>query len=422
MIPDRLFHSDRRDLTVIRAYYFAYIGGVGFISPFLNLFYVSLGLNGKQIGIFASISAVVGLLIAPMWVQEVRKSRSPRAFMQLAIAINAMAYILISNQVAFLPIAVIVFFQALAAAGVAPMSDSLAVKVARTAGTGYGTVRVMGSLGWIFTVLSSGWLIQHLGFKVGFAATGLAYVLSASLLFFVGPDPFTTQVVAGPPKAGLGIAIKRVLGDRVLWGFALALIFIGFLNNGVTQFENVYLAQLGASKSVISVAGIMSALVELPCMILSDRVMRRFGPHRLLMAALVMYVLLRATVLALPAILTIIVVRFATGLCFSMYTVSFVGLITSRTPAEETGTVLALYSITLAGSVNIVASPLTGAAFDALGGRWLYAFAMAGYVAAFASLWATRPKPDAEQTNPAQAISAGAAMEAGAEGSPRTTD
>lgn len=384
--------AERRDLRAVRGYYFAYVGGAGFIGPFLNLFYTSLGLSGKQIGIFASITGVVAMLIAPFWVSEVRKRSNPRAYVQLGIVCSALAYLLISRQTAFVPIAVIVFFQALLTAGIAPTSDSLAVRVARAAGAGYGTVRVMGSLGWIFTVLSAGWLIEHFGFAIGFYMASSALVVAALLLFLVRPQHFTAWSTPNQPKTGLRVAFRRVVGDRTLIGFALALAFIGFLNNGVLQFENVYLSQLGASKSMISVAGILSALVELPFMLYADRIVRRIGPHRVLLVALSMYVGLRLMVLAAPAVFTIMAVRFVTGTCFSLYTVSFIGLISERTPADETGAVLALYSVTIAGFVNIVASPVSGALFDAFGAHGLYALAAAGYGAAVVVLWLTRPR------------------------------
>ncbi len=85
-------------------------------------------------------------------------------------------------------------------------------------------------------------------------------------------------------------------------------------------------------------------------------------------------------------------VRFIGGTSFSLYTVAFVGLISGRTPSSETGTVLALFTVTLGGGVNIIASPLAGALFDAIGPRWLYALSLAGYLAAFSALWLTRPE------------------------------
>ena len=386
---------EQRDLFMVRAYYFAYVGGIGFISPFLNLFYTSLGLSGKDIGTFGSIGGTVSMLLAPYLVNEVRKSRHARRYVQLSLLAGAAAYTLIAQQSSYWPIAVIVFFQALATVAISPLSDALAVRVTRAAGAGYGTVRVMGSLGWIFSVLASGWLVQQFGFKIGFYLTSLAYLAGALLLGFVRTENFTGWSAAGRPKTGVRLALRRVAGDRVLVGFALALVCINFFNSGVLQFENVYLAQLGATNAVIAVAGVMSAIVELPSMVYSDRAVRRLTPQTALQIALVMYVGLRLVVLAFPAVLTIMAMRFITGTGFSLYTVAFVALIAGRTPQDETGAVLALYSVTIAGLVNIVAAPISGALFDALGARWLYVYAALGYAMAFAALWLTRPKQPA---------------------------
>lgn len=389
----RLSQPVQRDLWLARAYYFTFMGGWGFILPFINLYYVSLGLSGKQIGVFASTSAIVGLVAAPLWLTEARKRPNPRWFLQMALSASALAYLLISQQTAFLPIVAIIFFQALASAGVSPMSDTLAVSVAQAAETGYGSVRVWASLGWILTVLSSGWLIGHFGYQTGFGGAGLALAVGASLLFLIRPQNFKARPAApGEPAPGLRQAAGQVFKHPLLRAFALALGLITFLNSGVLQFENVFLAQLGATKSLISFAGILSALVELPFMLLSDRILRRSGAERLMLIALALNLGLRLFVFALPVIPAILIVRFVGGVSFSLYTVSFIGLVSENTSPVERGTVLALFTATLAGLVNIVAAPAAGAAFDALGARWLYLFSALGYLGAFLSLWLARSR------------------------------
>src|SRR5215216_5287217 len=62
-----------KDLFFARAYYFTFMGGRGFILPFANLFYISLGLSGKQIGTIGSLSSIVGLVISPILVTEIKK-------------------------------------------------------------------------------------------------------------------------------------------------------------------------------------------------------------------------------------------------------------------------------------------------------------------------------------------------------------
>src|SRR5690349_1845099 len=152
------------DLTFGRLYYFTFMGGWGFVLPFVNLFYVSLGFSGKQIGLITSISAVVGMIASPIWVSEVKKRPYARRILQIALVLGALGYYVIGSQTSFFFIIILVFLHALAASGIMPLSDSMAVLVASESGNGYGSVRVWASLGWIVSVLSSGWLVTRFGY------------------------------------------------------------------------------------------------------------------------------------------------------------------------------------------------------------------------------------------------------------------
>lgn len=381
-----------RDLIFARAYYFAFMGGWGFVLPFINLFYVSLGLTGAQIGAVGSVSAIVGLVVSPIIVSEIKKRPQARGILQASLMLAALGYFLLGQQTVFLAILVIVFFQSLVGAGIMPASDAMAVHVSEEAGTGYGSVRVWASVGWILVVPVSGWLIERFGFKLGFLGVSLMWLTAALLTLLIQPRYFVRPQLAGQPKSNLRTAFRQITRDRTLLGYAIALVFIGFLNNGVLQFENVFLSQLGASKVLISFAGILSAVVELPFMVYTDRYVRRVGAHRVMLFAITMLFLQRAAVLLFPAIATIMIVRFIGGVSFSFMTIGSVFLISSRTDPSETGTVLAIYTVTLAGLVSVLAAPISGTFFDAIGARWLYALSAAGYAIGFLSMWLTRAR------------------------------
>lgn len=382
----------KKDLFFARAYYFAFMGGWGFILPFTNLFYVSLGLSGTQVGTISSLAAIVSLLVSPIVVTEIKKMPQARLILQLCLVLGAVAYFILGQQIFFSAILLIVFFHTVVTAGIMPTSDSMAVSVAQEAGSGYGSVRVWASVGWIGSVLLAGWLIERFDFQAGFTGVTLMWILGAGLVLFIRPDYFVAKTDIGLSKPGLRTAVQRVLQDRTLLGFGITVVLVGFLNNGVLQFENVFLAELGASKQLISVAGILSAIVELPFMIYADRFVRRAGAHRVMMIALAIVLFQRTAVFLLPSIATIMIVRFIGGVSFSFYTIAFVGLISSRTKASETGTVLALYTVTLSGLVSMIAAPVSGWVFDAWGARWLYLLAMTGYAAGAVIFWLTRPR------------------------------
>jgi MFS transporter, PPP family, 3-phenylpropionic acid transporter len=381
-----------RDLFFTRVYYFCYMGGWGFVLPFINLFYISLGFSGKQIGVISSVSAVIGMLVSPIWVDYVKKHPQARRILQIVLILGAIGYLMIGLQSVFIWCLVVVFLHSLSVAGILPISDSMAVHVAQESDAGYGSIRMFGSLGWIVSLLSAGWLVARFGYIAGFGGVMIMWIIASHVLRRIQPHFFTTQPVENQPKTNMLDALKIVWHDQTLRGFGIALIVIGFLNSGVLQFENVFLSQLGASKQLISVAGILSAVVELPFMIYADRIARRVGMHPLMLLALLLTFFQRLTVLIFPYIAIIMLVRFIGGIAFSFYTICFIGLVTSRTSSREAGTILALFSVTITGLVNIVAAPVSGAVFDVVGARWLYALSAAGYAIGLLCLWWTKPK------------------------------
>lgn len=330
------------------------------------------------------------MVVSPVWVSEVKRHPKARHLLQIALIFGAIGYYSIGLQKYFPFVLLVVFLHSLAASGIMPLSDLMAVTVSHEKGSGYGSVRVWASLGWIVSLLSSGWLVARFGYIAGFIGVCVMWFAASCLLFFIRPNYFSSHHDLDQPKSSVHTAVKFIRQDKVLISFVFALIAIGLLNNGVLQFENVFLAELGASKQLIAIAGILSAVVELPFMIFSDRIIRRVGAHRLMMTAMSLTMFQRLAVLTWPFIPVIMIVRFIGGVAFSFYTISFIGLVSSRTQSAQRGTVLALFTVTIAGLVNIIAAPISGAVFDLIGARWLYALSATGYLVGVSCLWWTR--------------------------------
>ena len=384
--------AKRRDLWLTRLYYFTALGGAGFISPFLNLFYVRLGLSGTDIGLVAAVGSVVALIAAPIWTNESRKRRNPRALLQIALALMALSYLWLGQQKLFWGIALVTVIRVLVGAAISPLSDSLALSVTGATKSGFGSVRVWASIGWVISVLSGGWLIERAGFGAGFTGVCLASLVGAVFLFPIEPRHFAKERVQGQQTARLGTVIQGVLHNRAMVGVGLMVSILGIANSGVGQFETVYLSTLGAKEGLIGVAGMASAVVEIPCMLWADRLVRRKGAHPLLLIAMVMTGLLRGMVLLFPSVLTIMAERAIGGISFSFYAVALIGFISEKTRPQETGTVLALYNVTLVSFIGILSAPVAGAAYDRFGARPLYAIALAGYLLGWLSLWLTRQR------------------------------
>lgn len=385
-------HADRRNLRFTRLYYFLFYGGSGFMTPFLSLFYVQQGLSGTQIGWVTSIGAAVTLVAAPIWAHRNAHWRNPRGMLQLFLVLTALSFLWISQQTLFWGIAVGAIFRALVGAGISPLSDSLALTITRITRAGFGSIRVWGSAGWTVFVLMSGALVQQTGLRTSLLGAFVITSLAALILFPIGSENFSVKKMQDEIEPRFRVVIAGLARNRTMIGLAVMIVFVGVAGSGVGQFENVYLRQLGAPDTLIAVIGMLSAVVEIPCMFLADRLTSRRGPYTLLMLSMLAFLGVRLGVLLVPTIPVFIGTELASGVAFSFYTVGLVRFISEQTTPHETRTVLALFNITLVNLINIVSAPFAGMVFDAFGARWVYLIAVIGYFLAWGSLYISRPR------------------------------
>lgn len=377
-----------RNLWLMRLYYFLYFSGMGAINPFINLFYISRHLSGTEIGVLGTFSALVGLLSAPFWGRLNDNVRHPRLLLQAALFVNSLAYYFLSRQSAFLEMAVIIGLNALICSSINPQSQAQALEAAAGAGTYYGSIRLFGSLGWAIAAVLSGLLIQKTSLLSAFYLFGLTTLLAALVLFLIRPSgqkkpPQQLKPVRLPMKQVLLEMIK----NRELLAFAIALIVMWAASNGTTTFESVYMQRLGAPTSLIGWANTVGAVVEIPMMLLADRVLRRKGSAATLLAGYLSYVLGLTIIVIHPSVASFFIYRAINGVSLALYSIAFTYFIVERTPAQQTGTMLALYSVTIAGLVSILVSPLSGWLFDRIGPYWLYVIALAGYAIAASAIY-----------------------------------
>src|SRR5688572_9299244 len=96
---------DRGDLWRVRLYYFTWLGGGGFLHPFLGLFFIRAGLTGTEIGLITTVAATAALTAAPVWGRWGDAAGHPRRLLQAAVLGNALIFLAISQQKLFWPMA-----------------------------------------------------------------------------------------------------------------------------------------------------------------------------------------------------------------------------------------------------------------------------------------------------------------------------
>jgi PPP family 3-phenylpropionic acid transporter len=370
--------SATRNLRVIRVYYFLWIGAGGFLSPFVTLFYKARGLTGTEIGLLSTFGAITGMLAAPVWGRWGDASRHPRRLIMVALLSSACFALLRGIQSLFWTISIFIILDALIGSGAGSLSNVQAVTAANGEKSGFGSIRLWGSLGWAAVTPLAGLLIERLGLYIPFAGYAFMLVAAVFTLFFV-----RTSSEPRMPRENVGIVpinrmFRMLVSSRGMVGVALAFITIWIATMGRSQFETLYMAQLGAQASLIGVANTISALFEVPFMLLADRLVRRYGSGRILRFSMLVQAGSFLPVVLFPSIPSFFILRIIASIALSFNVPSYYGYLVENAPEGQGGTLVSLFDVTLRSGVSLLAAPLAGILFDQFGPYWLYVIGMGG--------------------------------------------
>lgn len=384
--------ASRRNLWLMRAYYFLWIGAGGFLLPFVTLVYQARGLSGAEIGLLSTCSALAGMAAAPIWGRLGDRSATPRRLLQVVLLSSACLALLRGMQTTFWGFALLVVLESLVGSGSGSLSSTQALSVVEGEKAGFGSIRLWGSLGWAVAAPLAGQLMEWSGFFAPFVGHAVMLVLGVALLGLLRGTEHSPAMLQARVRAPISQVFRTLVRSPSMTGLALALVFLWLSGAGRQQFESIYLAQLGASASLIGWANTAGALIEPPFMLLTDRILRRYGAGRVLRFSILLQAIAYLPVVLFPSVLSVFVLRILFSVAFSLNVVSYLTYLVENAPDGQGATVISLFEVTLRGGVGLVSAPLAGVFFDAFGAYGLYTIGMAGGLLAWLILGTTMPK------------------------------
>ncbi len=243
----------------------------------------SLHFSGTQLGLAAGVTTI-GAMVSPFFVGLI----ADRLFATqgLLAAMHGLGAILLyyaSTQTDFGPFYVVILLYSLCYMPTMALTNSLAFRQMRDPQTEFGTIRVLGTLGWIV----AGLLIGNL--HIESTRMPMQIAAGASLLMAI----YCLTLPHTPP---LGKAEKvtlasifpleavKLLGTRSMAIFAIASFLICIPLQFYYAFTNLFLNQLGVDNAASKMAG--GQISELLCMLLIPWFFRRLGVKYMLVAGM----------------------------------------------------------------------------------------------------------------------------------------
>lgn len=341
------------------------------VNAYMPLWFTDRGLAPGQIGQILGAAALLRVLAGPGWgsvADWLGRRRPVLLFAAMTASGLGLSYVLAHG---FLLILLIAAAQGLAASAINPLTDSLALALARQGVIEYGPVRAAGSATFMLTTAASGWLLNRFGAGLvpWLQATGygLAACLSPGL-----PEVASPQARAHPLA---GAAVFRIPG------FRLAVICTALIQGAHAAFYGfaaLYWRSQGISDTVIGLLLAECIVAEILLFTRGRRLIARLGPAGLTGCAAAASILrwsLTALVLPVPVIALIQPLHAAT---FAMQHLSAMLLLSRFVPPEKAATGQALHAALGYGAPTGLMSLLAGWVYARHGGLVFLLMAASG--------------------------------------------
>lgn len=370
-------------------FYAFYWGAVGLYEPFLNVYFMRIGLDSTQIGWLAAVLPLCTLAVAPLVARMADRARRRVLFLALGSGGFALA-IMLPLAPGFRPtFAAMVGFVGLFAVFRSPivaLADSLTASMAQRHALDFGAMRLWGSIAYTITAICLGLVWARTGFSTMFFCTGLGFVLVIlAALLLEEPAPQVPNVSSREAHPLVELAHEKQpaparwsLDPGLLFLLSATFLVIAALFMAGT-FGSVYMVQLGGSEGLVGALMGISALGEVPGMLVGSRVARRFGYTNTLLVA---YVLNAAGLFGYGLAQTpnvMLIFSALRGLGFGLLLVCTVTIINLRAPHHLAATYQGILNASCWGLAPLLGGPISGWIYQNLGPSTLF-FTAAGMV------------------------------------------
>lgn len=339
----------------------------GLVIPFVNLYLVSVGFSGTQIGILTSLTALVALIFIPMISAYADRTGTHRRLFAACVSGTAAAALGFVTSVSHVWLGGAALARSTADGANAALLSQLTITwLDQHRRAIYGRLRGAGSFGWAVTTFVSGRLVALGGYPLLFIIAALINFAALPLLHVLPESTNRVQDRSGQAEPRVPEFFPLMIG--------IFLFFVGM--NAVSAFAFIYMKQeLGATDDLIGMAASVAALSEVLPMILIDYVLHRIHVRHTLVAGIAGMALtwvLMAILVDTTWILPLMIFR---GLVYTLQNISITLLVARISRPANVTTNQALAQVTVPGLAVLLTGSISGWIFDHAGPRVLLVMA-----------------------------------------------
>ena len=249
-------------------------------QSYMSLYYSALGFGSARIGTINGFTALSSLAGQPFWGVRADRTLSRRRLIAILALISggfALAYSFTRHYILLMLLAVgFSFFYT----AIQPMGDSVILNQLNESGSPFGPLRLCGCMAFAVSGLIFGRIMD------GNGRERLVPILTAVLCAVTAASAFSLPVSPGGQWGGRRMSFKTLIRNRPLMELLLFMTPVQMtMGYFYTFFSPHFMSLEAANGGQLGICYLISAVSEIPFLILSDRLFARFGAGRLMLSA-----------------------------------------------------------------------------------------------------------------------------------------
>ncbi len=275
---------DKQTFT-FKSFYFVFLGAVGAFAPYINVYLEnSRGLTGSQIGLITSLSLILGVCTMPLWGIVGDRTKKYTALIQFALLASIVAVYFYSSSMVYTAIILSAVGLEVLRIGIMPLADTITSSYTQRTNTNYGSIRAMGSLGYMLCAMAVGFLADLIGLDGPLFAIYAALLFGSFIISFGFPKENNNKEKDKKNKVPIKDLLKNTDYRFIL---LISLLTSAVLEAAMVFGGNHLVNTLHGSDSMISWLTFITVLPEVVFLAIAFRVIKKIGYKKFYIIAIV---------------------------------------------------------------------------------------------------------------------------------------
>jgi PPP family 3-phenylpropionic acid transporter len=317
-------------------------------NTFIPLYLDNAGFSSTAMGILLSIGPLMAILAQPVWGLASDRAGTKNNVLKVLLLGSAVSILLYGVSTGFIYLFFTISLFTLFQTSINPISDAITLESIEKSSIKFGPIRLAGTVGYALMAVAAGVMTKY-SLNIIFPLYSLFAVLGFAIVYLL-------PKVQGHQKKNSKMSPLALFKNKKLVVLMLFNLIFQITLSYYYSFFAIHYRNLGADNVLLGWSQLVSALSELPFLLVADRIIKKFGTERVLTISAAVAGIRWMLLYLVTDVHAIIFVNMLHGANFIVFQFSMATYINKNVPKELRATGQTINGLLGLGLARIIGS------------------------------------------------------------------